>query len=197
MTSVLRRSAVPLLIVAIGLSVLTGCVPETAQDPELQGPNPSGDPTGQPVPTLTAAPTGTPVGQSCDDLISPDDIYALNPNLGLLDPYDPAPGSAGASAIAYQGVACRWQNQTSGDNIDVSVADLDEASLTALKNAAFADSEMVPTYGDEAYFTAGANGVGTAIVFQGSFWVVAESPMFLEPGDAKPVIDSVLTALAA
>ena len=28
-------------------------------------------------------------------------------------------------------------------------------SLTALKNAAFEDSEMVPTYGDEAYFSVG------------------------------------------
>jgi hypothetical protein len=198
MRSVLRWSAVPLVAAALGVALLTGCVPETtADEPDNPGPNPSGDLTGQPAPTLSAEPTGTPVEQDCDDLIPSDTIYAFNPNFTLLTSYEPASGSAGASALAYDGLACRWQNGTSGDNIDVSVAQLDEASLTALKNAAFADSEMVPTYGDEAYFSVAGNGVGTAIVFQGRFWIVLESPAFFEPGDATDLVDSVIAGLGA
>lgn len=193
----LRWSAVPLVAAALGVALLTGCVPDGSPvETDNPGPNPSGDLTGQPAPTLTAQPTGTPVDQACDDLISADTIYSFNPNFTLVT-YEPADGSAAASALAYEGVACRWQNGTSGDNIDVSVAHLDEPSLTALKNAAFEDSEMVPTYGEEAYFSVGGNGVGTAIVFQGPYWIVLESPAFLEPGDATAMVDSVIAGLGA
>lgn len=195
MRSVLRWSAVPLVVAALGVELLTGCVPEPAAEPDLTGPNPSGDPTGQPAPSISATPVSTPVDVTCDQLLSPQAVYDFNPNFGLLTSYSPSEGSVAASAIAYQGVACRWQNQTSGDNIDVSVAQLDEATLTALKNAAFDQSEMVPTYGEEAYFTLGGNGVGTAIVFQGAYWIVLESPVFYEPGDATPIVESVIAGL--
>ena len=56
---------------------------------------------------------------------------------------------------------------------------------------------MVPTYGDEAYFSVGGNGVGTAIVFQGTYWIVLESPAFFEPGDATDLVDSVIAGLGA
>ena len=197
MRSVLRWSAVPLVVAALGVALLTGCVPEPPAEPDLTGPNPSGDPTGQPAPTISATPVSTPVDATCDELLPPQTVYDFNPNFGRLDSYSPAEGSVAASAVSYQGVACRWQNQTSGDNIDVSVAQLDDATLTALKNAAFADSEMVPTYGDEAYFSLGANGVGTAIVFQGPYWIVLESPVFYEPGDATPIVESVIAGLGA
>ena len=69
------------------------------------------------------------------------------------------------------------------------------ARLSALKIAAFDQSELVPTYGEEAYFTLGGNGVGTAIVFQGPYWIVLESPVFYEPGDATPIVESVIAGL--
>jgi hypothetical protein len=198
MRSVLRRSTAPLVVAALGVALLAGCVPEPEpQETGDPGPNPTGEATGQPAPTLTANPVGTPIDRQCSDLISADTIYAYNPNFGLIDPYIPASGSIGASAVEYKGVACRWQNQTNGDNIDVSVAHLDDASLTALKNSAFADSQMVPTYGDEAYFDVGGNGVGTAIVFQGPYWIVLESREFYEPGDATPIVESVIAGLGA
>src|SRR4051812_45019848 len=112
MASLLRRSVVPLVVAALSLTVLAGCVPDSPDPVETGGgPNPSGDPTGQPVPTLTAAPVGTPIDAACSDLVSADTIYAFNPNFGLIDPFPPADGSAAASAVSYQGVACRWQNQ--------------------------------------------------------------------------------------
>ena len=79
--------------------------------------------------------------------------------------------------------------------VDSSKAALAPIShLTALKNAAFEDSEMVPTYGEEAYFSVNS-GIGEAQVFQGPYWIVAESGAFLEPGDATEIIQSVVAAL--
>jgi hypothetical protein len=189
-----RRTIAPLSVAALALVLLAGCTPApepTASGP--QGPNPSGDPSGEPAPTLTAQPVGEPIDVTCDELVSPETIYEFNPNFVSVD-FEPADGSVAASALEYSGIACRWQNQTSGDSIDLSVASLDDDTITALKNAAFEDSEMVPTYGEEAYF--GVNGqVGSAQVFQGRYWIVAESPAFFEPGDATVIVESAIAAL--
>lgn len=193
MPAAIRRVASPVALAAVALILLAGCTPENdgSADPK---PSTSGTPSGAPTPEPTDQPIGTPVGKTCGELVSPDTLYIYNPNFGSIDDYTPDDGTAAASALAYQGVACRWQNQTSGDRIDVSVAQLDEDTLTALKNAAFEDSEMVPTYGEEAYFSV-ESGVGVAQVFLGPYWIVAESPVFFEPGDATELVDSVLDAL--
>lgn len=195
MPLVSRRAASTLAVVVIAAGLLVGCVPEPTET-NVPDPNPSGEPTGEPAPSLTATPTGTPIDRACEELVSADTLYTYNPNFTAIN-YTPREGSAADGALEYQGVACRWQNQTGGWNIDVSVAQLDENTLTALKNSAFEESEMVPTYGDEAYFSVGDNGVGTAIVFVGPYWIVAESPVFLEPGDAIEIVESVITGLGA
>jgi len=135
-----------------------------------------------------------PITIGCNTLITPDDIYAFNPNFALISNWTPKAGSAAATAKSEQGIACRWQNQTSGDTIDISAAHLDAASIEALKNAAVEKSTMVPTYGDEAYFSV-SGGVGTAIVFQGTYWLVASSVEFAEPGDPADLITAALSAL--
>ena len=196
MPLVFRRVLTVVSAAFVATALLAGCTPQPTPIDSAEGPNPSGDPTGEPAPTLTAEPTGTPVTQSCDELVSADTIYIYNPNFVPVE-FTPREGSAAASAVGYQGVACRWQNGTSGDNIDLSIAQLDENSLTALKNSAFETSELVPTYGDEAYFSVGDNGVGTAEVFQGPYWIVVESPEFFEPGDASEIVQSVLDGLGA
>jgi hypothetical protein len=191
MPAVVRRLAVPAALAAVALALLAGCTPENGATPEPSGTTPV---TQTPSPGPTIEPVGTPVDATCDQLVSADTLYIYNPNFGAIDDFTPEDGSAAASAVAYQGVACRWENLTSGERIDVSVAHLDDDSLTALKNAAFEDSEMVPTYGEEAYFSV-EGGIGTAQVFVGPYWVVAESPVFFEPGDATEIVDSVLAAL--
>jgi hypothetical protein len=189
MPAALRRT---LPVAAIALLLLAGCTPENGATPD---PSTTAPATGTPTPGPSVEPVGTPVDATCDQLVSAETLYIYNPNFGSIDDFTPEDGTPAASALAYQGVACRWQNQTSGEQIDVSVAQLDDDSLTALKNAAFEDSEMVPTYGEEAYFSV-EDGVGIAQVFVGPYWVVAESPVFFEPGDATELVDSVLAALA-
>ena len=79
-------------------------------------------------------------------------------------------------------------------DLDVSVAHLDDATIEGLKNDAVEKSTMVPTYGDEAYFSVDG-GVGTAIVFQGDYWLVASSVEFAEPGDPADLISAALSSL--
>lgn len=191
----LRRAVVPLAVSALALALLSGCVPTpspTASD--TASATPTDSPSASATPTPTPSTVSTPITIGCNTLITPDDIYAFNPNFGLITSWTPKAGSAAATAKSEQGIACRWQNQTSGDTIDISVAHLDAASIEALKNAAVEKSTMVPTYGDEAYFST-SGGVGTAIVFQGDFWLVATSVDFLEPGDPADLITAALGAL--
>jgi hypothetical protein len=193
MPTAVRNVVAPVAIAALAIALLSGCTPEGGPDDPVD-PSATSTPTTEPTTEPTDLPVGVPVGVTCDELVSADTLYVYNPNFGAIDDFTPDDGTAAASALTYQGVACRWQNQTSGDTIDVSVAQLDEDTLTALKNAAFEDSEMVPTYGEEAYFAVDS-GIGTAQVFQGPFWIVAESAVFFEPGDATELIQSVLAAL--
>lgn len=189
-----RRLLPSLAVAAVTLAVLAGCVPQGGDVDPTGAPTGGTGETSTPTPQPTDQPSGTPISATCDQLVSADTLYVYNPNFGPVDEFTPKTGSPAASALSHDGIACRWQNETNGHTIDVSVADLDDDTLTALKNAAFEDSEMVPTYGEEAYFTV-TDGVGSAQVFQGSFWIVAESPEFFEPGDATEIVQSVIAAL--
>lgn len=180
---------------AVALALLTGCVPSSDDEPTA-APTESSTSAPEPTSTPTSAPVGTPIDVSCDDLVSADTLYVYNPNFSSAGDFTPDAGSAAADAVSYQGVACRWVNATSGETIDLSVARLDTSTLTDLKNDAFATSEAVPTYGDEAYFSLDGD-VGTATVFQGDYWLVATSVYFFEPGDAVEIVDAALAALPA
>lgn len=185
----------PLAISTLALAALSGCVPSPS--PTASGSpseSPSDTPSASPTPTPTATAVSTPITIDCNTLITPDDIYAYNPNFGLINKWTPKSDSAAATAKSEQGIACRWQNETSRDTIDISVAHLDPASIESLKNDAVGKSTMVPTYGDEAYFST-SGGAGTAIVFQGDYWLVATSVDFLEPGDPADLINAALGAL--
>lgn len=193
-TALLRPAAVLLAVVATAL--LTGCVDQgaapvlptdTASPAATQTTEPTAEPTEDPV---------EPIEIGCADLVDPDAVYAFDPNYALLGSWVPAAGSAAAEAVAAGGVACQWVRESGSGTIDLSVARLDETDLVAKKNEAFAESQMVPTYGEEAYFEV-EGGVGTAIVFQGPFWLVISSVGFAEPGEPTEIIDSALAALAA
>lgn len=186
------RFALPALVAI----ALVGCVDQPSPEPtETIDATPTPTVTNVPVPTDEPdADDERPVDIACAELVDPDTVYQFNPNFVLLDEWSPPPGSAAESALERAGTACRWINQTSGETIDLSIADLPAEQITQLKNAAFAESQMVPTYGEEAYFGVDG-GVGTAIVFQGTYWLVATSPVFFEPGEPTPFVNAALSAL--
>ncbi|MEP6478978.1 MAG: iron ABC transporter ATP-binding protein [Rhodoglobus sp.] len=183
-------------VAALVLLSLSACVPTEPSDPGAD-PTPTATASTTPSATPTTAPTavvGIAVTVSCDQLIPAQAIYDYNPNFSLVADYKPAAGSLGAQAIADKGIACAWVNQTSGDRIEGSVAHLEDTDLTALKNNLVMTSHSVPTYQVEGYFTLdGATGVAQA--FPDPYWVTLTSKVFLEPGDAQPLIAAAVTAL--
>jgi hypothetical protein len=177
---------------AILVGLLAGCAPTSAAEVSPSPSDPPSTPSAEP--SEPAAHDAVAIDADCETLVSADTMYAYNPNFGLADEWEPETGTPAADAVTLDGVACRWLNQTSSDTIDLSVASLDTDALEALKNKAVEESTMVPTYGEEAYFEV-ADGVGTAIVFDRSYWLVVSSGYFFEPGDATEIVESALDAL--
>ena len=192
--------SIRLVLGAAGLlaaAALTGCTSSPVGAVVTPGPSTSASATAtsEPTPTETVpVVTSTPVAVTCDDLISAQELYDINPNFGTLPSYAPEAGSDAAKAVADQGIACAWSNQTSNEVIEISVAHLSSDEITAMKNALIASSNPVPTYGTEAYFQMDGQ-VGDAQIFKDDYWIVARSVTFFEPGDAGKYVDDVLGAL--
>ncbi|MBW8870850.1 MAG: iron ABC transporter ATP-binding protein [Leifsonia sp.] len=193
-----RRFALLAATTAAGFlaaAALAGCAPTASSTtPPTASSTTGGDPTAVATPTPTPTDPPTPVGLTCDQVMTADQLYAFNPNYGADPGYEPKAGSLEKKIADWQGVACAWKNQTSGDVIEVAVAKPPASQLENLKNAAITASKPVPTYGVppqvEGYFKAGT--AGQVQVFRGSYWIVAESSAFFEPGDAAPLMESVM-----
>lgn len=186
----------PLVLPAIAamlVALLAGCAERGTAEPTPE-PTETTSETPTPEPTEPTDEPSTPIDLSCDELISADTMYTFNPNFALAEDWTPDSGTDAAAALEQQGVACRWLNESSDIHIDLSVASLGHDQLEELKNAAVTESNMVPTYGEEAYFEV-SDEVGTAIVFDRSYWIVMSSAYFFEPGDATELVNSVLDAL--
>jgi hypothetical protein len=203
MHSSTRRFAILTATVAAGLlasATLAGCTPTPTPS---KTPSASATATTAPTasPTAVATPTTppTPVGITCEQVLTADQVYAFNPNFGVDPGYKPADGSLEKKIADWKGVACAWKNQTSGDVIQIAIAKPPADTLESLKNAAITAAKPVPTYGVppqvEGYFKAGD--AGQVQIFRGPYWIVADSVAFLEPGDAAPLMESVLGNIPA
>lgn len=183
----------------LAVVLLAGCVPTTTTTPEPPAETPAASsPTATATPSATPEPAPTeeviPFSIGCDELLPPDTLYGIDPNLGMLGPITPDAGTPAAAVVAAGGVACRWVHQSSGATLDVAVAQLTATASTALKNRLVTESNSVPTYEVEGYFLVTGAG-GRADAFPDPYWVSAVSPMFLEPGDAAPVMAAAISAL--
>jgi hypothetical protein len=121
-------------------------------------------------------------------------MYDYNPNFGLNDSYVPAAGSTAARILDFNGLACSWVNQTSGETIAVSVANLPPATLSKIKADLASSSKPVTAFGPGGYFTV-ASGTGSADALSGPYWIDARSGAFGEAGDAEPIVAAALDGL--
>jgi predicted small lipoprotein YifL len=190
-STLLTGRAFASLVAAATLLTLAACV-DAPEQPVPPTPTTAPTATAEPEPTPTSG--AQPLDIECAELVDPDTMYSFDPNYALVGSFDPQPGSLAADQVAAGGVTCQWVRESGGGTIDLSVAAFTEEQITELKNEAFAESEMVPTYGDEAYFEVEGD-VGTAIVFQGRFRLVVSSAAFFEPGEPTAIIESALAAL--
>jgi hypothetical protein len=205
---VARASRAATLSVAaiVALTALTAC---GASSGSTGTPTPietaSATPTATETPAATAAPTSdavisSPVGVTCDQLLTLQDVYDYNPNYTALPAAKPAVDSKAGQIAGMNGLTCQWKNNTSESTIDLGLAKLTDDQLTSLKNIAFQAGGSVPTYGDpasvEGYFNmVGAK--GQAQVFTGSYWLTLSSDEFLEPGDAQQLLMAAIPHLPA
>ncbi len=193
------RTGLVLATGTLALAALTGCSP--AATPSASGSSTaSASASAAPSATATPTPTPTPAGASvpltCDELLTPDDVYAFNPNYGTAPDFT-ATSATAKTALSYQGLACGLLNQTSGEIIEISVALPNPVLMTSLTDKAIASSNPVPTYGAapvSGFFTT-KGGIGEAQVFTAKYWVTFSSPVFGEPGDAEQLMSAALSHL--
>lgn len=200
------RSTGLALVVAASALVLAGCAEPApgAEGPSATATEAPGDPgepgePGEPGASEAPAEEPTPFQIACEELLTADDLYAYNPNVGTAPEYEPA--AAGVLGVAEEeGTTCGLLNQTSGSLIEVGVATPPAGALEARKNDAALGSKPVPTYGTppevEGYFTV-SGGHGAAQLFSGPYWIVVDSVEFVEPGDAQVLVASILQNLPA
>ncbi|MFE5672525.1 iron ABC transporter ATP-binding protein [Agromyces sp. NPDC056523] len=181
-------------------AVLSGCTtgsdPGATDAPTASGsPAPSGPATAVPTPEPTEEPI--PFEIACDAMLTADQLYAFNPNFGTAPGYEPSDGAV-SEVVDAEGTACGWSNQTSGELIEIGVATLPPGAFDLRVGQAAMSSNPVPTYGTppdvEGFFLL-SGGVGQAQVFTGERWIVVESEVLVEPGDAQQLVASVLANL--
>lgn len=120
-------------------------------------------------------------------------MYDFNPNFVLLHTFSPNAGSPAAQAIEWQGTACRWVHETSGDAIDVSIAAPAGSDLDELRRAAQAGSPVSGASAESFFTTSG--GVGTVESFPGQYWVTISSVYFASPTDSVLLLSEVLASV--
>jgi hypothetical protein len=185
------------LVAAASVALLAGCTPGAAEPTATAAPTTAPSASAEPEPTESAEPP-IPFEIACDALLTADQLYAFNPNVGADPGYQPSGGDIASLVEEDAGTACGYLNQTSGEIIEVGVATPTTAAGEARRNQAALSSKPVPTYGTppdvEGYFTQ-SGGTGEAQVFQGPYWIVIQSPALFEPGDAQQLVSSVLANL--
>jgi len=195
------RAAVLLAVCALGITTLSACTDSPKPKPtHSASATATSKPTVAPTPTPTPTDPPTPVTLTCEQVVTPQQLYDFNPNYGTDPGYSPADNSLPAAVVADKGVACGFLNQTSNAVIEVAVAKPAASALTTRKNSAAASGQVVPTYGVpptvEGYFGV-TGGVGQAQIFSNGYWIILESKDFAEPGDAQPIAAAVLQNLPA
>ncbi|GAB3408377.1 hypothetical protein GCM10027515_25580 [Schumannella luteola] len=175
------------------LLLLAACTPAGDSDASPKpttsrsaSPSASSSPSGSPSPSVS--PTATPVDVSCSKLVSAQTVYDFNPNYVLLTKPSIPAGSAAAQAQADGGVACAWQQTTTGHVIYLSAARYPADKIEQLKAAA---GPTTTAFGAGSGYWSGTTGTA----FAGDAWIVATSVDFYEAADASTFIDSAAAAL--
>jgi hypothetical protein len=181
-------------LIATGLAValgLAGCLqPTRAPSTPRADSTSSASPSTTTEPSRTAAPSTRAFVENCGTLITPDQLYAYNPNY-VVDPgYAPKSGTLAAAVKSQLGQTCGWINESSGSVLEVAIATPTPAKLAAARTAA-AGGTKISTNGENGYFGVDG-GIGSAQIFMGSLWLVVSSPDFATPGDAAQLYPVVV-----
>lgn len=187
-----------LVTIVTAMLILAGCSPSddesVAPESAVVSPTPvSSSPLEVPSPAKPAVDvTGIPLDIDCLDLLSLETLYEYNPNVGT-DP-NIKPSVLGERALANGGVACGWSNQSSGEPLTAAVARFDMTDLETVRVEALAVPGSQELSSASGVFRRDGN-TGIVEAFSGDYWIVLESPVFLEPSDVQDILDSIQGSL--
>lgn len=184
------RPAFALGLALASVVTLSACSPESEPKPDDTSASPSASTDAQPDASEAPATGSSPVGVDCEELITLAELYEFNPNVSPIADFSAEAGSDAAEAVAAQGVACGYVNQTSGETTVVSASKPGESALAELRTE-LAAATPAPELGAEAWFT-----TGTAHVIEGEYLVTAASEFFYTAADAQPLVAAALGHLS-
>lgn len=142
------RAAALVAVAALALVGLSGCLDQGFPgDPtSSHSPEPSDTPSSNPTPSVRpsspapssspSAEPATPIGLSCEDLISLQALYEVSPNYALVPVTSASSGSLAAQAIADRGVACEIVHTSSGLSAFLSGSQPSAAALDRYQSSA-------------------------------------------------------------
>ena len=180
-------------LIAVGVAVsvgLAGCLQPAPLATPSAVPTPSDTTSSTAIPTPTVTPTNRAFVENCGILITPDQLYAYNPNFVVDPTYSPKSGTVASAVKAQSGQTCGWINESSGDILEVGVAAPTPSALAAARAAA-ATGAPIAAYGEQGYFGVKA-GIGSAQIFMGSLWLIVSSPEFATADDADAIFPVVV-----
>lgn len=199
--------AISLCVVGVGLA---GCLSPDPVPAEGAGPSIAATASDLPLPVASASapakPTavGTPTDLTCNDVLSPDDLYALKggTNLSLSPGLKPESGSMASRLVTLKGISCAFVNDSSGEMFTVGVAKPTAASMPLVRETVKAEqgaSYRVSAYSavpnSVGYFRV-YNGIGLASVVTSTYWFSVSSDTFETANDAKQIVLRIEKALA-
>lgn len=167
--------------------------PEPSDDgDDGDAPGPTPDP--QPSEVRDASLQALPLSVACDEVLTPQQLYDYNPNVGADPGSRPRGGSGPERAAELSGTACGWINQTSSQTISIGVARFDSANLARVRDMARAAGGSSAGLGMDGHYRM-ESGLGVVDAFTGSYWIAAESSTFLAPEDVAPLLEAIRTNL--
>lgn len=163
----------------------------------LPGPSASATPEPSASPDATATPSPSPdplsgeaISIACDEVLTLQDVYDYNPNIGTDPGYRPRVGSGAEKTAELSGVACGWINQTSAETYSVGVARFGADELERVRTMLSAAGGTPVGGGLDGRYRV-ESGVGVIDIIVDSYWVSAESRAFLGADDARPLLEAI------
>lgn len=188
------------LIILFSTTGLIGCAAGNQSTPPQETKNSTSE---SQVPTPSSLPVeegivGIPSGETCESLISIEDLYNFNSNFALDPSQSPAPGSLAKLATDYKGISCNFVNLSSGESVTVSLAKFDNQGFTRLQQmrekesfpskVSFVPAEFL------ALFTPETQG-GTLEVLGNNFWLTAKANWVQNAEDFNKLIANSIAKL--
>jgi hypothetical protein len=126
-------------------------------------------------------------------------LYDFNPNFAYDASQSPASSSQAEKIIAIEGISCTYLNLSSGSQIVLALAKLDEAGIATLEKKLSAEGgEKVTSVSSPiiASFFSVSDGVGTQDILTNEYWISVSSDSFIAPEDTAHFLEPVLASLS-